>query len=193
MQLILASASPRRKDILTEYGYTFKIITADYEEKAFTTSPVETVKEFAFGKATAVYQSLSVKDRESSVVLGADTVVSLDGKILGKPQGIDGAKEMLKSLSNRAHVVYTGYAIVSKKAVIQNVVKSEVFFNELSEGLIEEYVATGKPLDKAGAYGIQDGYPLASAVKGSLYNVIGLPIEEIDIELKKILKEQMVV
>ncbi|MBQ8197035.1 MAG: septum formation protein Maf [Clostridia bacterium] len=189
MQLILASASPRRKDILTEYGYTFKIITADYEEKAFTTSPEETVKEFALGKATAVYQSLSAKDREDSVVLGADTVVSLDGKILGKPQGVEDAKEMLKSLSNRAHAVYTGYAIVSKSGVIQKAVKTEVVFNALADSLIEEYVATGKPLDKAGAYGIQDGYPLASAVNGSLYNVIGLPIEEIDIELKKILKK----
>ena len=81
MQLILASASPRRKDILTEYGYTFKIITADYEEKEFTTNPEQTVKTFALGKAKAVFESLSEQEKGNSVVLGADTVVSLDGQI----------------------------------------------------------------------------------------------------------------
>ena len=188
MQLILASASPRRKDILDEYGYSFKVVTADYEEKVFTTDPEETVKAFALGKATAVYQTLNKEEKATSVILGADTVVSLGGKILGKPKDEKDAVETLKNLSGKTHAVYTGYAIVTATGIINKAFKTEVKFNDLSDKLINDYVATGKPWDKAGAYGIQDGYPLAKKVVGSLYNVIGLPIEEIDKHLKAILR-----
>ena len=98
---------------------------------------------------------------------------------------------MLKNLSGKTHFVLTGYSVVSEKETVSGVAKTEVVFNKLSENLIKDYVATGSPLDKAGAYGIQDGFPLVKEYKGSLYNVIGLPIEEIDKVLKKMLSEPL--
>jgi len=175
MRLILASASPRRKEILQKNGFNFEIIKSNCEEKN-SFSAEETAKANALLKAKDVFDNLVDKN---AVVLGADTVVVINGKILGKPKTELEAEEMLKSLSNKTHQVITGYAIVTKDQIINDYDLSEVTFNLLSDELIKQYIKTGSPMDKAGAYGIQDGFPLLKELKGSLNNVIGLPIEKI--------------
>ena len=188
-KLVLASASPRRKDLLTEFGFDFKVIVSNYEErevKGFL--PKDLVVSFAKGKAKSVFNF--DEDKLNSVVLGADTIVVLDNKILGKPKDEKDAISTLKSLSNKTHSVITGYSIISSAGEINGFIESKVTFNDLSEELILEYVKTGKPLDKAGSYGIQDGYNLVKEVKGSKNNVIGLPIELIKDKLLEKLNEQ---
>ena len=185
MKLILASNSPRRRQILKDFGFNFTVNVSPFNEKDVVLSPVETAKANALGKAQAVFESLCDKD---VVVLGADTVVYLDGVILGKPTSELHARQMLKTLSNKTHVVVTGYAIVSSTEKIVGYSESKVTFNQLSETLIDDYVNTGSPLDKAGAYGIQDNFPLVKSYTGELNNIIGLPINDVAPILTKILK-----
>ncbi len=184
MKLVLASNSPRRKQFLTDYGFEFDICSSDFLEKTKETSPEKIVTAFAFGKASEVFNRLN---DNNLVVLGADTVVSLDGVVLGKPKDKQDAIKMLKSLSNKTHQVFTGYSIVSKDCVLTDFCVTDVVFNELSDELIEKYVNTGSPMDKAGAYGIQDGFDLVKKINGSYNNVVGLPIEIFNDNLKKLL------
>ncbi len=185
MKLILASNSPRRKELLANFGFKFDIITSEFKETDCFTPPEETVKAFALGKAMDVYK----KTAGQRVVLGADTIVVLDGKILGKPKSPADAVDTLISLSAKTHEVLTGYAIVSSNGNADvGFVKTLVTFNDLPLDLINEYVNSGLPLDKAGSYGIQDGYNLVKKYDGSLNNVIGLPIEIIKDKLTKLLK-----
>lgn len=183
-KLILASKSPRRQFILREKGYDFEVMTSEYSETT-ESGPKETAMQNALGKAREVYER--VKDK-NVVVLGADTIVYFNGKILGKPKSEENAKEMLQSLSNKKHEVYTGYAIITDGQEIVDYDISTVKFMKLSENLIEEYVSSKLPMDKAGAYGIQDKYKTVKRVKGSTYNVIGLPIEKISKVLDKLIK-----
>ena len=176
MKLVLASNSPRRKQLLNSFGFDFEVVGSNYQENASDLTPQEMVKTFALGKAKDVFDSLKGQD---VLVLGADTVVSLDDKILGKPKDKQQAIEMLKELSGKIHQVWTGYAIISKDGIYTDAVKTDVVFNQLPISLIVDYVATGKPFDKAGAYGIQDGFDLVKEYNGSYNNVVGLPIEEI--------------
>lgn len=185
MQLILASKSPRRSQILKDFGYQFNTVTASFKEVCFDNMPQETAKKNALGKATATFNTLS--DKENSVVLGSDTVVCLDGKILGKPKDNADAINMLKSLSGKTHQVVTGYAVITSGKKIVGCSISDVTFNDLSPELIIKYVESGSPLDKAGAYGIQDDFPLVKSYTGELNNVIGLPIESVKKILDKIL------
>lgn len=185
MEFILASNSPRRKEILTSAGFSFKVVTAEFEEKAFSTDPTLTAKTFALGKATAVFEKIK---NENVLVLGADTVVFFDGEILGKPKDESCAREMLKRLSGKTHTVVTGYALLSNGGVICDSVATQVTFNKLSDELIESYLASGLYKGKAGSYGIQDNFPLVKEYDGSLTNVIGLPIEVISPIIKDILK-----
>ncbi|MBE7082012.1 MAG: septum formation protein Maf [Clostridiales bacterium] len=183
MQLILASASPRRKEILQKEGYNFQIISSDYDEKSFTSNPIITAKTFAFEKAKDVFNKLEDKN---AVVLGADTVVYLKGEILGKPIDRQDAKRILKNLSGNKHKVITGYAIISKDKTIIGYDKSTVIFNKLSDSQIESYLDSNLYIGKAGAYGIQDGeFNFVKKYKGSMNNIIGLPIEKIKKALKK--------
>ena len=186
MKLILASNSPRRKQFLIEYGLTFEVVSSAFGEFTKETSPEKVVTDFAFGKASEVYQRLNDKN---IVVLGADTVVSLDGKILGKPKDKEDAIKMLNALSGKTHQVYTGYSIISKDYSKTEYCVTDVTFNDLSDKLIAQYVQTGLPMDKAGAYGIQDGYNLVKEIDGSYNNVVGLPIELFIDEIKKILNQ----
>ena len=179
MEIILASNSPRRKEILEKFGYKFTVIKSGYEEKGVFSDPVFSSLTFAKNKALDVYGSLSAAERARSLVIGADTVVYYGGKILGKPKDVKDAFETLTALSGNTHHVYTGYALISEKSRVFGVDVSTVTFNALTEENIREYVATGKPLDKAGSYGIQDGFGLVKSVQGSEYNVIGFPIEKI--------------
>ncbi len=185
MKVILASTSPRRKEILKNGGFDFEIINSDYNENAFSADPVLTAETFALGKAKSVYDKLPNKG--GFVVLGADTVV-YNGLILGKGKSDDDAKKMLKTLSGKTHQVITGYALVYNGGQIVGHVKTDVTFNDLSNELIDEYVGSGLYKGKAGCYGIQDGYPLVKSYDGSLSNVIGLPEEAVFPLLKKLLK-----
>ena len=185
MKLILASNSPRRKEILEKGGFAFEIINSDYEEKVSSSNPVFTAETFALGKAKSVFDKLP--NKEDLVVLGADTVV-YNGLILGKGKSDNDAKAMLKTLSNKTHQVITGYAIVYNGGEIVSHVKTDVTFNDLSDQLIDEYVGSGLYKGKAGCYGIQDGYPLVKSYDGSLSNVIGLPEEAVFPLLKKFCK-----
>lgn len=183
-KLILASASPRRKDLLTEYGFNFEIKVCNAEEILKDgLSPELQAVELALCKAQTVFCSLL--DNENSVVLGADTIVVFNGKILGKPKNEQDAFDTLQALSGKAHEVITGYAIVSKGKVIKDFVRSSVTFNVLSKELIEEYIKSKLPFGKAGSYGIQDGYPLVLKCEGSRNNVIGLPVEIIKEKLQE--------
>ncbi len=187
--LVLASASPRRKELLKKFGFNFSVVVSNYEEKEKqTSSPSSLAKNFASGKAKSVFESLI--DKQNSVVLGADTIVVLGEKILGKPKNEQDAISTLKLLSNNTHSVITGYSIISCKGEENGFIESKVTFNDLKEELIIEYVKTGKPLDKAGSYGIQDGYDLVKEFIGSKNNVIGLPIELIKDKVLEKLNEK---
>ena len=186
MNLILASNSPRRKELLQAYGFEFEVVVSAFNEQDQGLTPSQAVMNNALGKAKDVYDKLLQKD---VVVLGADTVVSFDNEILGKPKTKEQAIKMLKSLSGKVHSVYTGYCIISKDKVICDAVETKVEFNSLSDKLINEYVATGKSMDKAGAYGIQDGFELVKSFNGSFNNVVGLPIEIFSEQLKELLSK----
>lgn len=180
-EIILASASPRRKELLSTAGLEFTVRVADVEEiideKA---SPDEVVMSLALQKAQAV-----AKAYPTATVIGADTVVVLDGEILGKPENEQNAIEMLTALSGRSHTVYTGVAIINGEKVINFCEATQVEFFPLTEDEIRSYVATGEPMDKAGAYGIQGkGCVLVRKIDGDYFNVVGLPVSRVCRELR---------
>ena len=182
MQIILASQSPRRRELLAQIT-DFQVEPSLFEESAKGLSARDTALCFACGKAREVASRFP-----SAVVLGADTVVALGDEILGKPKSKEDAKRMLRALSGREHTVYTGVCIVGGGRERTEVVASRVYFNGLDDGLIGRYIESGLPLDKAGAYGIQDGYPLVERYEGSYTNIIGLPVETVRELLKEFLK-----
>lgn len=171
--LILASASPRRKELLSLAGFTFDVITADVDE-VFDASltPSQLVMSLAFQKASAV-----AAGHRQSTVIGADTVVVLDGKVLGKPHGDGEAKEMLRSLSGRTHEVYTGVCLINGDKMHSFFECTKVSFWPLEDELIDSYVASGDCNDKAGSYGIQgNGCVLVKGIEGDYFNVVGFPV-----------------
>ena len=172
---IVASASPRRKEILSMGGFGFRIIPSDCDETIKEKlSPEETVKVLAERKALSVLE----KNTES-VVLGCDTVVALGDEILGKPADREDAFKMIKALSGKTHRVCTGVCIADKDKTNTFVSVAEVEFYELSDKTAESYVATGECDDKAGAYGIQGlGGTLVKSIKGDYYAIVGLPYAE---------------
>lgn len=174
MKIILASNSPRRRELLSNAGVDFKVIVSNFvEDEKPELSPYEYAEYLAFSKAQSVLVS-----NGNSIVIGADTIVVKNGEILGKPRNEQHAKEMLKKLSGSEHEVVTGYAVLTsgKKIISHDITK--VIFNELSEEFINDYVNSGSPMDKAGAYGIQDG-GLAKSIVGEYDNVVGLPTKKI--------------
>lgn len=178
MKWILASASPRRKQLLGEIIPSFSVHPAKGEEKTDDgLTPFQLVCALAKQKAEEV---AGLDIAKGKAVLGADTVVALDGEILGKPKDEADAKRMLSSLSGRAHEVYTGvcicYPTPNGTSTLTDVDCTKVVFNVLDEKWIDSYVAGGSPMDKAGAYGIQDG-GLVERIEGSFSNVVGLPVE----------------
>lgn len=175
-KLILASASPRRKELLQQVGADFTVEVSDADEHTVprTLPPDLYVQELAMLKATAV-----AKHRTGGLVIGADTVVVLDGAILGKPADTADAARMLSRLSGREHAVFTGIAVCDA-ATLRTACRAErtlVRFRELSDAEIAAYIATGEPMDKAGAYGIQQrGGLFVTGVTGDFANVVGLPL-----------------
>lgn len=183
-KIILASNSPRRREILGEF-IDLDIVTREIKEiKDDSFSPWTTVMGLAFEKGIEV-----AKEYENSIVLSADTLVEVDGNLLGKPKDRADAKEMIVSLSGRSHNVYTGYAIfnLSENIKYVNYEKSSVKFYELSDLEIENYLDTLEYKDKAGAYGIQGkGSLLVEEIKGDYFNIVGLPIGKINRDLIKL-------
>ncbi len=176
--IILASGSPRRKELLEKIGLKFTVDVPDIEEDITTSSsPAELVKELSKRKAESI-----AKQHPNSIIIAADTIGVLRGKIIGKPHTAGQAKKMLKSLSGGSHLVITGFTILdtaTQKTVSKNV-KTKVYFRELNKSGIEAYVATGEPLDKAGGYAIQGlGALLVDKIEGDYYNVIGLPLSSL--------------
>ncbi len=180
MRLILASNSPRRRELLGELGVPFEVVSPQFEEVAEGLSARDLALSFAEGKAKEVFLRYP-----AAYVLGADTVVCYGGEILGKPKDGADAKRMLRLLSGRTHSVFTGVCLVGQGVFLREVAETKVTFFPLSEEFIEQYVAGGSPLDKAGAYGIQDG-ALAERYTGSYTNVIGLPMETVEKFLKEV-------
>ncbi len=183
--LILASASPRRRELLKLTGEKFRVIPAENEiNPPKTLPPREYAAQSALYKARAVAPLAGAED----VVLGADTVVYADGEIIGKPHGAADAKRILTRLSGTTHSVCTGYALIKGNAEYIGCVVTEVTFRTLSEREIEDYIATGEPMDKAGAYGIQGRAAVfVSRIDGDYFNVVGLPLCEIYSKLKEIM------
>ncbi len=181
-KLILASASPRRREILDTAGYVYEVIPSDSEEISGGIAPEELVRLNALAKAKEVYS----RSNPDSVVIGADTVVCLNGEVLGKPNGEKQAFEMLKRLSNSSHEVMTGYAVVTAEGEESGVCSTSVHFRTMTDDEIYAYIATGEPLDKAGAYGIQERACLfAESFEGDYFNIIGLPVAKLCPMLKK--------
>lgn len=173
--IILASESPRRKELIKKITKEFTVIPANIDESVLHIPACDLPGELSKLKAYDIFAKYP-----NDKVLACDTVVIIDGQILGKPHSKEQAKEMLQKLSGRKHVVISGYTIISKEKEITRTVRTYVYFNKLSDELIDAYIATGSPMDKAGAYGIQDQeFDLVNHIEGSFDNVIGLPTEDI--------------
>lgn len=174
MRIVLASQSPRRRELLERMGITeFEVIPAVGDETADPAlSPAELVEELSRQKAEEVAQQVP-----DALVIAADTVVSVDGKVLGKPGSEGQAVEMLTALSGRSHHVYTGFTVRMGDKIVTAHEDTAVTFRSLTPDEIAAYVATGEPMDKAGSYGIQGfGCVLVSGIQGDYYNVVGLPV-----------------
>lgn len=184
MQVILASASPRRLALLQQIGIEAKVCPADFDEVSGSAVQAEdVVLANAIGKCKAV---VKIKG-DSLPVIAADTVVVAEGVILGKPQNEEDAVEMLKQLSGKTHKVMTGIAVSYAGEMLVEVCETEVVFRELTDEEIKKYVATGEPLDKAGAYGIQGmGAVLVEKINGCYNNVVGLPLTRLQLILAKL-------
>ncbi len=169
---ILASSSPRRFELLRQIGLSFQSIVPAVDESTDATDPVQYVSELSVRKAAAV-----AKNNPLSVVIAADTVVTVDGNILGKPHGDAEAAQMLRMMSGRSHFVFTGVTVICDGKIETAICRSEVFFKHLSEQQIAAYIATAEPFDKAGSYGIQGrGALLVDHIDGDYANVVGLPV-----------------
>ncbi len=185
-QIILASASPRRRELLAQIGYAFEVRTSGAEEITTAKGPSEICKELAYIKAQAVWKELREEEREAALVIGADTIVWAGEEMLGKPRDEADAARMLRLLSGGVHQVYTGVAILSCEEQRNFSVCTNVQVEQLSEQEIADYIATKDPMDKAGAYGIQGMFARhVTGIEGDYNNVVGLPVAALYRELKK--------
>jgi septum formation protein len=186
MNLVLASASDRRRELLHRLTNSFEIHVSDFDETSvdFSGDSEQYVMDIAEGKALS---SASCIDKDA-VVIGCDTAVFVDGKVLGKPIDEEDAFKMLKHLSNCTHEVYSGIALYNtrSKEILKDYVKTEVTFSSLSDNMILKYIDTGEPMDKAGAYGIRGfGGVFIERINGCYYNVVGLPLNKLNYMLGK--------
>ena len=183
MKLILASNSPRRKELLSKLPYPFEIIPSNVEENSAATKPTELVQELASMKAADVFAV-----HPDCIVLGCDTVVDFNGEVMGKPRDHQDALRMLHALSGNRHFVHTGVCILSPVGKWLFCDSTEVIFRDLSEKEIADYVRDGYADGKAGAYGIQDDSHFAAGFCGDFDNVVGLPVYRVKEILDKIYK-----
>lgn len=182
--MILASKSIRRQEILKEAGFQIKILPANIREESEKDNIVDKIKDIAYKKAYHI-----AKSNSNEYVLAADTIVEIDGEVLGKPKNKEEAKKFLKLLSGNVHKVITAYSFINieKKIYIQNVDISEVKFYNLDEKEINWYIESNEPFDKAGAYGIQGtGRIFVEQIKGDFFSIMGFPIAKFIRELKKL-------
>jgi len=187
LPIYLASKSPRRKKLLKQLGIKFKSISIDLNEEIFDGEhPIQTVKRIALHKFEHALLRVN-----KGILITADTIVVLNKKIIGKPKNKKDAFRILRMLSNKKHVVYTGYVVanLSNLKIIINYEKTFVSFNKLTDKEIKDYIDSGSPMDKAGAYGIQDdfGAVFIKEIKGCYYNVMGLPLAKLYKSLMEIL------
>lgn len=188
MKLILASSSPRRKEILEEAGYAFEVMEPMVDETLrMKLPPIDLVMKLALLKASAVFARLqSAGAEKETVVVGADTIVCIDGKNVGKPKDAEEARAMLCQLSGRLHRVYTGVALLSTERQETFFEQSKVKFVPLSEETITRYVATGEPFGKAGGYAAQGrARVFIESISGDFYSVVGLPVAELSRRLSR--------
>lgn len=188
-KIILASASPRRKELLAKAGISFIVIPAAGEEKRTSEDPGEAVQQLARDKAEWVAQSLA-ECEEGTLVIGSDTIVVFENRILGKPKDRRDAAETLEKLQGNTHQVYTGVTVLERKAgkwVEHTFFEStDVTFYPVSREEIQDYIATGEPMDKAGSYGIQGLFGIyVKGICGDYNNVVGLPVARLFHEMKK--------
>ena len=181
MEIILASKSPRRKEILTIAGIKFGVITADVDENIDEVNPERLVERLSFLKSSAV-----AENHPDALVIGCDTVVAINGEILGKPRDKADARRMLSLLSNNCHSVYSGVTVFYKGESFTFVEKTDVFFSLMTDIDIENYISTSEPYDKAGGYAIQ-GYTARyiNKIQGCYYNVMGFPLNRFLTECAK--------
>lgn len=189
MRILLASASPRRRELLEQIGLPFEVVVSHVEEVITETEPGKVVEQLSAQKAEAVAESLG--EPEETLVIGADTVVAAENTILGKPKDAAHAAEMLRLLAGRTHAVYTGVTLILRGASGETARKTfhertDVSFYPMEETEIRQYVATGDCMDKAGAYGIQ-GFcaRYISGINGDYNNVVGLPVGRLYQEIKE--------
>ena len=182
MRLVLASGSPRRRELLTLLALPFEVVATDVDESPLPGElPVDLVRRLAIDKVEAV-EAVDVIDMadvsdHDVVVLAADTTVEVAGEILGKPADADDARRMLRSLSARTHLVHTAVAVRRDGRTVHDVVTTSVTMTSMTDAAIEWYLATGEPMDKAGAYAIQGaGGVFVAEIEGSASNVVGLPL-----------------
>lgn len=183
-KIILASGSPRRKELLSTLGYEFEVMTSEVDE---TLNPdndiIEEIEALSFKKALAVF-----KDHRDKIVIGSDTMVTINGRRLGKPKDEEDAFLMLKELSNNTHEVVTAVSIISASQSETFSSVSKVKFAKMSDEEIREYIATKEPMDKAGAYAIQGlGSKYIQGIVGDYYSIMGLPVCEVYHRLQKYL------
>lgn len=199
-RIILGSASPRRRELLEQIGLEFEIVVSDAREHYKSTRPEDIVRELALMKAEHVAKEVERREKERAeqasipgldtgeahlrnvVILGADTIVVLDGQILGKPSDEEAAFSMLKSLQGRMHQVYTGVAVLNfdgsgSLRTISHAEETKVYVHEMTDEEIRRYIAAGESMDKAGAYGVQGRFAAyIDRIEGDYYNVVGLPV-----------------
>jgi septum formation protein len=183
-KIVLASASPRRRELLAKIGLKFEVALSNHvEESHGDLEPHVLAKQLSLEKATAVAAKYP-----DAIIIAADTFGVLDGKIIGKPHTNAEAIKMLRMLSGRSHLVITGFTILdtARKKRVSRFIETKVYFRKLTDAEIDAYVRTGEPLDKAGAYAIQGlGALLVEKIEGDYYNVIGLPLSAVTANLKQ--------
>lgn len=192
----MASASPRRRELLSLAGIDFQVVPGDIEEKADSGRPSQMVRQLSRQKATAVFEHFSEEEKREVLVIGADTLVSIGGIVLGKPENEQRAEEMLMLLQGNTHQVYTGVTLIfmemkedgtTRPGIRTFFEKTSVTMYPVSHREIRDYIATGEPMDKAGAYGIQGRCAAwIRKISGDYSNVVGLPVGRLWQELKKI-------
>ena len=182
MKIVLGSKSPRRKEILSLVCDNFEIRVSDADESYSSDTPLSEVP-----KILAERKAMAIDIAEDEIIIGSDTVVLIDNELLGKPKTRENAIRMLKKMSGKAHLVVSGICVRSKDKIYSEAVTSTVYMRELTDREIEKYVDVWKPLDKAGAYGIQEmAGSFVSRIEGDFYNIVGLPL----CRLVEILKDE---
>lgn len=198
MKIILASGSPRRKELLALAGYEFEVIVSEADEETGCKDPVKLVQELSYRKALATARYLHAQGKaENMLILGADTIVVYQNQILGKPIDREDACRMLSMLSGQTHQVYTGVTLLEMDG--KDICARETFYEctdvmmrEMSDREIKEYVDSGEPMDKAGAYGIQGKAAVfVAGIQGDYYNVVGLPVCRTVTTISRMVKESV--